>query len=143
MADIKHLLTIKAPVEKVYKAITEQQGLASWWTTETVAKPEVKSIAEFRFGDRYHDKMLITNLESNRKVEWECVQGDKEWLGTEFSFHLEQEEDHTILRFTHKNWTAETDFYASCNYIWGGYMTSLKQYCETGNGAPFTASSTK
>ncbi len=47
--------------------------------------------------------MLITNLESNKKVDWECVQGDKEWVGTQFSFDLEQKEDHTILRFAHKN----------------------------------------
>jgi len=51
MAEIKHLLMIQASAEKVYQAITEETGLAAWWTEEVKAKPEVNSIAEFIFGD--------------------------------------------------------------------------------------------
>jgi len=56
MAEIRHLVEIKAPAHKVYRAITEEDGLKSWWTPETVAVPEMGSISEFKFGDRYHNK---------------------------------------------------------------------------------------
>ena len=49
MAEIRHYLVIHAPVEKVYRAISEQQGLAAWWTDDVIAEPKVNSIAEFNF----------------------------------------------------------------------------------------------
>ena len=137
MAEIKFLLTIRAPSEVVYKAITEQNGLAGWWTLDTIAEPVVGSIAEFRFGDIYHNKMRILRLVANKEAEWECIQGDKEWIDTRFIFDLEDKGDFTVLRFAHTHWQKTTDFYASCNYHWGRYMVSRKDYCETGKGDPF------
>ena len=137
MAEIIHLFTINSTKEKVYEAITTQEGLSNWWTEDTIAKPEVDSVAEFRFGDRYLNKMRVTNLVENQLVEWECIEGDKEWIGTTFLFDLEEKDSTTILRFSHNNWKEETDFFASCNFNWGYYLNSLKQYCETGEGTPF------
>jgi uncharacterized protein YndB with AHSA1/START domain len=137
MADIRHMLLVDAPVDAVYRAITEQGGLAGWWTEQTVAKPEIDSLAEFKFGDRYYNKMRVVALEPDKRVEWECLEGDKEWIGTRFVFDLEKQGDQTLLRFQHTDWRAVTDFYASCNYHWGYYMRSLKLYCETGKGMPF------
>ncbi len=139
MASIRHYLIIDAPPEKVYTAITEQLGLAAWWTEETVAAPEVGAILEFKFGDRYHNEMKVLKLVPNRKVSWICLAGDEEWVDTHFTFTLEEKDGRTVLRFSHENWRDETDFLASCNYQWGYYLRSLKQYCETGQGTPFSA----
>jgi uncharacterized protein YndB with AHSA1/START domain len=46
MADIKHYITINKPASFVYKAVKEQQGLASWWTTDTIAKAEKLKICQ-------------------------------------------------------------------------------------------------
>jgi uncharacterized protein YndB with AHSA1/START domain len=140
MFEIKHLLTIDAPIALVYAALTEQEGLAAWWTTETIATPTVGSIASFRFGDRYHDRMRIEALEPNERVEWVCLEGDPEWVATTFTFDLEDREGSTVLRFTHGGWREVTDFFANCNFHWGSYMRSLKAYCETGKGQPFRES---
>ena len=35
--------------ETVYRALTEQTGIASWFTTDTIAEPVPGSVAEFRF----------------------------------------------------------------------------------------------
>ena len=137
MAGIKHYLRIKAPPSKVYTALTTTEGLKGWWTSEAKAEEFVGGIAEFIFGDRYHDKMRVTELEPNKKIEWECLEGDKEWVGTTFLFDLEEKNGSTILRFSHNNWKEETDFFASCNYHWGYYMSSLTKYCETGKGTPY------
>ena len=137
MPDIKHLVTINTPVEVVFKAVTEQEGLAGWWTKETVAAPEVGGILEFKFGDKYHNKMRVTKLEENRRIEWECFEGDQEWVGTTFTFDLDDKTGQTVLRFSQDGWRAATDFYALCNTTWAFYMQSLKSYCETGTGTPF------
>ena len=137
MAGIKHYLLIKASPEKVYIALTTTEGLKGWWTSEANAEEFVGGIAEFIFGDQYHNKMKVTYLKPNKKIEWECLEGDKEWVGTTFLFDLEEKNGSTILRFSHNNWKEETDFFASCNYHWGYYMSSLAKYCETGKGTPF------
>ncbi len=139
MAAIKHYLIIDAPPQRVYQAVTEQTGLAAWWTQETVAQPELGAILEFTFGNRYHDKMEVLLLEPGRQVKWRCIEGDAEWVGTELIFDLAEEKGGTVLRFTHGGWVSETDFFANCNYHWGYYMRSLKLYCETGRGTPFGA----
>jgi len=137
MPAIKHYLIINSPPEEVYNAITKTEGLKNWWTVGAKADEKIDGTAEFIFGERYHNKMKIINLQDNKIVEWECLEGDKEWIGTTFLFDLEEKDGSTILRFSHNKWREETDFFASCNFNWGYYMNSLKQYCETGEGTPF------
>ncbi len=137
VANIRHYLKIDIQPEKVYKAVSEQEGLAGWWTTDTVARPEIEFENEFKFGDLYFNKMKVLVLEPGKHVRWQCVEGDREWIGTYIEFDLTPDNGGTILRFAHTGWRDETDFYARCNYNWALYMKSLKDYCETGTGSPF------
>lgn len=136
MADILHLLNIKTNSEKVFDAITTREGLSNWWTTATEARPELGSIVTFRFRPSYYNEMKIVNLEKNEKVEWECIKGDPQWIGTKLIFNIESQNNATILRFFHTGWKEATDFFAACNYHWGLYLKSLKTYLETGKGNP-------
>ena len=138
MAAIKHYLIVHSSPEKIYKALTTKTGAANWWTVQTEIGNKVGDTNIFDFGERYHNEMKIADLQPDKRVEWKCYEGDKEWIGTNLIFELEEEEDDTILRFTHSNWKKETDFFASCNYTWGYYLRSLKLYCESGLGTPFT-----
>ena len=137
MTSIKHYLVINASTKKVYKALTTKNGVAGWWTPDTVIGEKISDQNEFNFGSKYRNVMTIRKLIPNEKVEWQCETGDKEWVGTELIFEIEEREDSSVLRFTHRDWKEETDFFASCNYQWGYYLRSLKQYCETGKGTPF------
>lgn len=137
MSTIKHLLIINSPPEKIYSAITTKEGISSWWTEQTKMGKKVGEINVFDFGERYHNEMKIIDLVPDKLVEWECIVGDTEWIGTKFIFKIEERNDSSsVLKFSQANWREETDFFASCNFQWGYYMTSLKQYCETGIGSP-------
>jgi len=137
MPDIKHYLVIKSTPQKIYQALTTKTGIASWWTPQTEIGSNINDTNIFDFGDRYHNEMKIIDLQPDKQVEWKCFVGDKEWIGTNLVFELEEKDNETVLRFTHGNWKEETDFYASCNFQWAYYLVSLKQYCETGTGTPF------
>ena len=137
MPEIRHLVTIDAPAGVVFMALTEQEGLAGWWTSDAEVKPVIGSIAGFKFGDQYHNTMRVVALDMNTRVEWICLQGHPEWVDTSLIFDLENREGATVVRFTHGDWREMTDFYATCNYHWGFYMRSLKAFCETGTGEPF------
>ncbi len=135
MVYIKHKLTLKATADKVFDALTTQEGLQNWWAKQTVAKPAIGFVNEFTFGS-VKNEMEITRLTPGREVAWKVLASSDEWVNTTLSFQLETKEDKTILRFTHDGWKSATDFYAECNYAWGKFMTSLKAYCETGTGTP-------
>jgi uncharacterized protein YndB with AHSA1/START domain len=82
MADMLHQIHIKAAPEKVYEALTTDAGLRSWWTNDSVAKPEVGSVAEFGFNDRATVfSMRVTELKPNQRVVWECLGNIDEWIG--------------------------------------------------------------
>lgn len=160
MPNIRHELLIGASAEKIYNAITSEEGLCAWWTSDARAKPELNSIARFPFGPDYFKEMKIKELIPSRRVKWVCITGAKEWIGTNISFELEpgdkqflmkshpeladqihqQDSDKgTLLIFHHDDWREYTSMFAECNYTWGRFLGSLKLLCETGKGLPWPA----
>jgi uncharacterized protein YndB with AHSA1/START domain len=158
MPNIRHQLIIEAPPEKIYNAITSQEGLASWWTPDVKAKPEINSVARFPFGPNYFKEMKIVELKPFEWVKWQCIQGAQEWIGTTLSFKLEpgsretllrehsemtgqieqqSKQEGTILTFHHDDWKTYTPMFAECNYTWAQFLRSLKLLCETGKGRPW------
>ena len=158
MPTLYYRLLIEATASAVYDAITLAEGLSAWWTPNAAAQPEVNSVAKFPFGHGYHKEMKIKALEHGRLVQWECIEGANEWIGTDITFRLFENngqllESHaemagqaeqlrgldrvTIVDFAHANWKGHTPVFAECNYTWGRFLRSLKLYCETGKGTPW------
>lgn len=71
MANIEHIQYVKAPVSKVYEALTTVHGLAEIWTQELTFTAQLGAVNEFNFGDETPTKMEVTELAPN-----------KEWSGT-------------------------------------------------------------
>jgi uncharacterized protein YndB with AHSA1/START domain len=139
MAEIKHLFHISTPRVKVYEAISTVNGLAGWWTKQTTGKSETGEVLEFRFGSQWLNKMKVINMVPNTSVTWECIEAAPEWIGTKITFMLDDNEGKTRIRFSHSSWKELSDFYAQCNFSWARYLESLRNLCEKGQGAPFSA----
>jgi len=137
MAKIFQFFMIKAPVATVYKNLTEQAGLAAWWTDKTEAKPEVGAILKFHFGPDYHKEIKVIALEPNKKVEWECLVGDPEWMDTKITFDLEEKDGKTHVHFTHDGWKDYSHLFARCSFDWSGFMRSLRDLSEGKPGQPY------
>ncbi|MBC9796108.1 SRPBCC family protein [Sinomicrobium weinanense] len=137
MTNIEHINYIKTPAAKVYEALTTEKGLSEVWTRELKVKPEINFINEFDFDDGYATKMQIKHLTKNRRIEWACVESDPEWIGTSVIFDLTEKNGVTTVILNHANWKDVTEFYRWCNYNWGMFLLSLKEYCEDGKGTPF------
>ncbi|MEX0778522.1 MAG: SRPBCC domain-containing protein [Balneolales bacterium] len=137
MDSIEQINHIKAPVSIVYKALTSEEGLGQVWTTKLRVKPEVGFVNDFDFDEGYLTKMKIIDLQVDKKINWECIASDKEWVGTGISFELTEEDDTTTVILKHYNWREVTDFYRWCNYNWAMFLFSLKTYCEIQKGLPY------
>lgn len=141
MAEIIHRVGIKATPDKVFRALSTIEGLAGWWTTDTSGVAEVGKTIEFQFRDPNGKiiggfEMEVLKQEPPRKVQWRCVKGPEEWIGTEIIFDLKQENDFTIVLFTHRNWKEAVEFTAHCSTKWAVFLRSLKELLETGRGKP-------
>jgi uncharacterized protein YndB with AHSA1/START domain len=159
MPNIRHEVLIGAPAEKIYSAITSQEGLSAWWTPDTKANSERNSVARFAFGPAYFKEMKIAELRPSGQVKWICTAGADEWIGTTISFELQPGDKETLLTshpeakdqiqqqrngnkgtlliFHHDDWKEYTPMFAECNYTWGQFLRSLKLLCETGQGRPW------
>jgi uncharacterized protein YndB with AHSA1/START domain len=137
MKSIYHRLVIKASPETVYNALTSEEGLSGWWTPETRAKPETGTIARFAFGPDYFKEMKVTRLEPQRRVEWLCLKGYEEWIGTTVTFELEPADTGTRLLLHHDGWKEYTSGFAGCSYDWALFLRSLRLLFETGKGLPY------
>lgn len=142
MPDIIHQLTIKSSVDKIYPALTEQRGLAGWWTTDVVAEPTAGSVAEFGFGNRSTViKMRVEEIVPSSFVSWRCLGGIEEWSHTSLRFELKPEGKNTILVFRHLGWKSSDGVLPLCSFDWARYLMSLRSLVETGQGNPHRANS--
>ena len=140
MADILHRVGFKAPIEKVYQALTDRDRLAGWWTRRTQGDSKVGSVVKFRFTTDGKEiggfDMKVLELLPNQRVLWEVVDGPPEWVGTTISFDLKMDEDWAILIFKHMGWKEPVEFMHHCSTQWATFLLSLRDMIETDTGRP-------
>ena len=126
-----------AAASEVYKALTTDEGLSTWWTTDTTGAGDVGSIIRFRFNGGGPD-FEVAELQPDTRVRWRHS-GDMpaDWMGTEVSFDLSDDGRQTMVRFRHSHWKEASDFMAHCSTKWAVFLLSLKAAIETGSGRPF------
>jgi uncharacterized protein YndB with AHSA1/START domain len=135
MADIMHLITIHAPADKVYRAITMPEGMREWWSRDVTLKPVIGASGEVRFyGGRFIAMLKVQELEPNCRVRWRVMNGA--WHGKEIIFDLRAKGKDTTVEFAHRGFPDQDDGYAGATTRWGFYLVSLKRYLEKGQGTP-------
>ena len=136
MVDIEHINYLKAPASTVYHALTTEEGLGNVWTKKLKVKAEIGFINEFDFDEGYLTKLKTVELQENQKVVWECVESDKEWIGTKIFIALSERDGITTIILKHVGWRELTEFYRWCNYNWALFLFRLKNYCENRTEIP-------
>lgn len=135
MPDILHRIATRTPgPSDVLPALTTIDGLASWWTTDTEGDASVDGVVKFRF-DQGSVDMKVVEVRPDR-VRWEVAEGPEEWLNTSITFDLKQDGEYTVVLFAHEGWKEPVEFMHHCSTKWASFLLGLKDYVETGKGAP-------
>lgn len=134
MVDILHRVGATASAARVYDALTTTRGLSDWWTADT--STDADGTILFRFGEVGGFDVRVVELQQDKRVVWEIVDGPAEWVATTVSFDLRQDGDWTILLFRHAGWREPVEFMSHCSTKWATFLMSLKSLVETGTGAP-------
>src|SRR5215213_8742900 len=98
MPDIIHRIGIKAPISKVYAAVSTVEGIAGWWAKDTTGSAAPGGTITARFTRPNGEEVgkmefEITKLDPNKEVRWRFKTGPEEWLVTEVTFDLSQDSD--------------------------------------------------
>jgi len=137
MVEIIHRIGIACASTDVFSALTTDEGLSRWWTTDTSGAGDIGSIIEFRFNDMGPD-FEVVELEKDALVRWRhSGEMPAEWIGTEVSFQLKSAGNQTYVFFSHSRWKERSEFMGHCSSKWGVFLLSLKEALETGKGRPF------
>jgi hypothetical protein len=135
MPDIKHMIPVAAAPGIVFPLVATAAGFAQWWAAD-VTEDKATGAVELGFFNRgtvYGLRPI--QIAAPGKAHWRCETG-KEWSGTRLLFDLEEQKGQTLLRFTHAEWQAETDYFISCTTAWGELMFRIKAAAEGKKPAP-------
>lgn len=132
-------ILVAALPRRVFDALSLQEGLSTWWTSDAAAEPVVGSVAEFGFYERaIVTRFRIEELEAAKRIRWHCISGPEEYVGSEVVFELEAASAGTIVHFEHRQLEGTDDFLAHARQSWQRVLLSLKTYVETGAGTPIS-----
>ena len=137
MPEINHRVGIKASADKIYQALTTNEGLTTWWTNDITGAGDVGSIIKFRFNGGGPDFSVIELVPNKTVRRQHSGHVPEPWQGTEISFQLKFDGEQTFVLFTHANWQESSDFMAHCSTKWAVFLLSLKNAVESGQGQPF------
>jgi uncharacterized protein YndB with AHSA1/START domain len=135
MHDIKHMIPIAAAPQIVFPLVGSAAGFLRWWAAD-VTEDKATGVVELGFFNRATVYGLrAIQIAPPQRAQWRCETG-KEWSGTRLLFDLAEQKGQTLLRFTHADWEAETDYFISCTTAWGELMFRIKAAAEGKNPGP-------
>jgi hypothetical protein len=115
MPDIHHRLTMTAPCDEIFSAVT-------------------KGILSRTFDAGVHTKAVV--YEDHKRAVWRCVEGPQGWTGTEITIELLSAprprrggcDPEVVLSFSHRHWAAEReDEMASSSTNWARLLLGIQR----------------
>ena len=148
-ADYRMQLRFAVPGERLFTALTTENGVRGWWTEFCEVSDKVSGVSSFRFpAAGFFAVMRTLRRESPKLLEWECIDSKhdestgysdlRDWVGTRILFEIRDDgKGHSELGFTHFR-LGELECLDSCRSGWTFFLNeSLRGYLEKGQGQPW------
>jgi uncharacterized protein YndB with AHSA1/START domain len=135
MAQIAHLVRIRATPESVYPRVASTDGIAEWFTRAVSPDYRLGGKLDLHFGEE-RVSFAITELKPPSRIVWHCTTAGNSWFDTDIVFEFEAQGDRTVVRLDHKGWPDVTDRFRDCSMSWAYFLESLRSLIEEGRGTP-------
>ncbi|NKI33291.1 SRPBCC family protein [Croceivirga thetidis] len=134
---IYHDVLIKASTNEVFDAITLPEKLINWWPSKCAGKPRIGETYNFFFTEEYNWFGKVESIAENKSFHIKMTDADADWNPTTFGFDLSEQENGTMLNFSHKNWPKNNHHFRRSSYCWAILLKGLKSFLEEGLIIPF------
>jgi len=137
MTSHSHKITVEAPKQQVYEAITTARGLQGWYTASVQGAAGHGERIQLDFESKagpFHWK--VDEIDPGTVVRWECVEGPGNSRGTTATFRLVEADGKTSVELDHDGIDETDPKRSTCNSMWGALMLHLKRFIETGKTDP-------
>ena len=135
MAQISHLVRVRAKPGQVYAQVASAAGIAAWFTRASSSSYEQGGTLELHFPDQTVT-FTIAELIPESRVVWRCITSDNPWFETDVVFEFEARGATTTVRFDHLGWPEVSDLFRDCSMSWAYFLESLRALIEEGRGTP-------
>ena len=135
MAQISHLVRIRATPVEVFRRVATTEGIAAWFTECSSPDYREGGMLELRFPDQ-RVTFAVTELRDPSRITWHCTSSENPWFSTDIVFDFEARGDRTIVRFDHRGWPEVSDLFRDCSMSWAYFLESLRSLLEEGRGTP-------
>ncbi len=132
MPDIYLDFSIRAPLERVFEAISTPAGLDAWWTKSCSGKPQLGEFYVLGFGPEFEWQAQVTNWQPSTQFELKITRADADWKGTRLGFLLESRGERTAVKFSHVGWRQLNDHFRISSFCWATYLRLLRRFLEHG-----------
>ncbi|MEQ9306557.1 MAG: SRPBCC domain-containing protein [Marinoscillum sp.] len=134
---IYHDLVITAPIDQVFKAVSEPSHLINWWPSRCKGIPKENEVYNFFFTPEYDWFGAVSKVVNNKSFHIKMTKSDPDWDSTAFGFDLEQKNESVNVRFSHSGWPACNEHFRIASFCWAMLLNGLKNYVEKGVIVPF------
>lgn len=134
--DVVKEVFIDAPVEAVWRALSDADELVRWFPVEAKVTPGVGGSIWISWGDGASGEAPITAWEPERRLQWTETRGP---VKIAVDFHLESRDGGTVVRLVQSGfgdgpeWDGE---YHMVDAGWTYFTFHLKWYLERHQGVP-------
>jgi uncharacterized protein YndB with AHSA1/START domain len=135
VAQIAHLIRIRATPEEVFRRVASTTGIAEWFTKASSPDYCEGGTLELRFSDE-PVSFKITELSKPSRIVWHCTSPENSWFDTDIVFEFTAQDGCTVVRFDHLGWEEISDRFRDCSTSWAYFLESLRLLLEEGRGTP-------
>ncbi|OUS02077.1 hypothetical protein A9Q86_05350 [Flavobacteriales bacterium 33_180_T64] len=130
-------LYINASKQQVFDAFCLPEHLNSWWTLKSSGQPELGATYNLNFTDTYNWFAKVSDIKPNEHFYLKMVNSDNDWMSTTFGITLEEDNNRTLVKFSHINWLENNHHYRFSAFCWSQLLQGLKNYIEKDIIIPF------
>jgi uncharacterized protein YndB with AHSA1/START domain len=122
-----------APVEKVFRALTDPKMLVKWFLSKAKVVPKKGGSYSFDWIGGYHMTGNVKQFETNKAVSfsWSDKLKNGELAKTTASFKVVKKGHGTLLRLRHTGFK-DPEHFAECSSRWAYYLTNMKSVLDHG-----------
>jgi uncharacterized protein YndB with AHSA1/START domain len=134
---IDHTYFVKAPVRKVFRALSDPEGLSSWFLATARIDARVGGAYDFEWQAGYRHSGTVLAFLRGKKISWSWPNraGGKLQV-TRVTFSVRSHRGGTLVRFRHEGYPRRDpwiEIYGGTEAAWAYFLTNMKSVLEHGH----------